>query len=81
MPDGSVRLCIDFMKINSATTSDPYQMPLIDHVDDAIDKLSEARYLSKIDLNKGFYQIPMSKADQCKTAFCTSCGKYEFFFI
>ena len=29
-------------------------------------------------MNKGFYQIPVEKADQPKTAFCTPWGKYQF---
>ena len=74
-PDGTVRLCIDFRRINKATEPDPYQIPLIE---DLLDRLGEAKYLSKLDLNKGFYQIPVEGADQPKTAFCTPWGKYEF---
>ena len=74
-PDGSVRLCIDYRKINQATVPDPYAIPLIE---DLLDQLGEARYLSKLDLNKGFYQIPVEEKDQSKTAFCTPWGKYEF---
>ena len=71
-PDGSVRLCIDYRKINQATVPDPYAIPLIE---DLLDQLGEACYLSKLDLNKGFYQIPV---EEKKTAFCTPWGKYEF---
>ena len=74
-PDGSVRLCIDFRKVNSITTPDPYAMLLIN---DLIDQLGEAKILSKIDLNKGFYQILLKEADLPKTAFCTSWGKFQF---
>ena len=74
-PDGSVRLCIDFSKVNSITTPDPYAMLLID---DLIDQLGEAKILSKMDLNKGFYQIPLKEADMPKTAFCTPWGKFQF---
>ena len=74
-PDGSVRLCIDYRKINSVTTPDPFAIPLIE---DLLDELGEARYLSKLDMNKGFYQIPVAEQDQPKTAFVTPWGKYEF---
>lgn len=74
-PDGSVRLCIDFRKINQIIVPDPYAIPLIE---DLLDQLGEAQYLSKLDLNKGFYQIPVDEKDQPKTAFCTPWGKYEF---
>ena len=32
----------------------------------------------KLDLNKGFYQVPLSRGSQDKTAFCTPWGKYAF---
>ena len=34
--------------------------------------------LSKLDLNKGFYQVSLSRGSQDKTAFCTPWGKYAF---
>lgn len=49
-PDGSIRLCIDFRKLNSVTVPDPYCMPM---VDDLLDQVGDCEYLSKIDLTKG----------------------------
>ena len=49
--DGGVRICIDFRAINNVTQPDPYQMPLIEEI---LDTLANARFISKIDLNKGF---------------------------
>ena len=59
--DGTVPLCIDFKRVNYITKPDPYLMP---HIDEMIDQLGEAHYLSKLDLNKGFYQIPLAQVDQ-----------------
>ena len=73
--DGRVRLCIDFRAVNAITQPDPYQMPLIEEI---LDVLASARFISKVDLNKGFHQIPIRKEDICKTAFCTPWGKFEF---
>lgn len=42
-PDGSVRLCIDYRKLNSVTCPDPYEIPLID---DLLDKIGNAAFLS-----------------------------------
>ena len=50
--DGSLRQCINYRKLNKGTVSDPYQMP---RVDDLLDSVAEARWLSKLDLKKGFY--------------------------
>ena len=65
---GHVRLCIDYRKLNKITISDPYQMPCIE---DLLNQVSDAVWLSKLDLNKGFYQVPLSRGSQDKTAFCT----------
>ena len=50
-PDGSFRLCVDYQNLNKLTTPDPYPIP---RIDDLIDELNDARYLTKIDLNKEF---------------------------
>ena len=73
--EGGVRICIDFRSVNNITQPDPYLMPLIDEI---LDALSSARFISKVDLNKGFHQIPISQDDIPKTAFCTPWGKFEF---
>ena len=52
--DGSVRLCVDFRQINAVSVPDPYLMPRVDEI---IDRLGKAQYLSKLDLNKGFHQV------------------------
>ena len=73
--DGGIRICLDFRAVNLITEPDPYQMPLIEEL---LDLLASAKFISKIDLNKGFHQIPVSAPDRQKTAFCTPWGKFEF---
>ena len=73
--DGGIRICLDFRAVNAITEPDPYQMPLIEEL---LDLLASAKFISKIDLNKGFHQIPVTASDRCKTAFCTPWGKFEF---
>ena len=74
-PDGSIRLCVDFRKLNAVTTPDPYCIPMIE---DLLDQVGTSTFLSKIDLSKGFYQIPVKVADRDKTSFVTPFGKYRF---
>ena len=64
-----------FRAVNAITAPDPYQMPLIEEI---LDLLASAKFISKIDLNKGFHQIPVTCSDMAKTAFCTPWGKFEF---
>ena len=73
--DGSLRLCQDYRPLNSITVSDPYCMK---RIDDTLDLLGEAGYLTKLDLSKGYYQILMDESNVQKTAFSTPFGKYEY---
>ncbi|XP_033095865.1 uncharacterized protein LOC117100326 [Anneissia japonica] len=74
-PDGSLRACCDIRKINSITIFDAEPVP---DQDEIFSQLSEDRYFSKIDLSKGYWQIPMSKESKPITAFVTHDGLYEF---
>ena len=76
--DGGVRICVDYRAVNAVTDPDPYQMPLIDEI---LEMLATAKFISKIDLTKGFHQIPINPSDCQKTAFCTPWGKYEYCFM
>ena len=73
--DGSIRLCVDYRKLNSVTPMDAYPMP---RVDDLIDRLGNAKYISKLDLSRGYWQVPVAPEDQAKTAFTTPGGLFQF---
>ena len=62
---------MDYRKLNKVTTPDPYPIP---RVDDLLDGLGQAQYISKLDLTKGYCVDPASKH---KTAFVTPLGKYQ----
>ncbi|XP_078240212.1 uncharacterized protein LOC144586237 [Pogona vitticeps] len=74
-PDGKVRLCIDFRKLNEVSKFDAYPMP---RIEDLLEKLGGAKYLSSLDLTKGYWQIPVRAEDKEKTAFVTPKGLYQF---
>ena len=48
------------------------------HVEELIARVGEAKYLSKMDLSKGFYQVPLAEEDREKTTFVTTGGKFKF---
>ncbi|KAK7159830.1 hypothetical protein R3I94_005997 [Phoxinus phoxinus] len=73
--DGSVRLCIDFRKLNSQTIKDAYALPNLEEV---FSVLTGSKWFSVLDLKSGFYQIEMDEADKCKTAFVCPLGFWEF---
>lgn len=66
--DGSHRFCIDYRKVNALTRADSYPLP---RVDDCIDCVGSSRFISKFDLVKGYWQVPLSDRAQeisCFTA-------------
>ena len=73
--DGTVRFCVDFRKLNQKVVFDAEPMPDIEYL---FSSLSKARYLSKIDLAKGYWQVPMFEGDKQKTAFTTPSGQFQW---
>ena len=49
--DGSLRMCIDYRRLNAVTEVEAYPMP---RVDELIDRLGKARFISTLDLTKGY---------------------------
>ena len=70
-PDGKVRFCIDYRKLNAITVFDPEPIP---NVEDLLGQISDGKFFTKLDLAKGYWQIPVMKEDREKTAFVTSEG-------
>ena len=74
-PDGSVCWCVDWRRLNDITVKDSYPMP---RVDDCIEALEGSQWFSCIDLQHGYWQIPLREGDWGKTAFSTHLGLFEF---
>ena len=74
-PDGSARLCVDFRKVNALTVQTPFFMPRVEEV---IEGIGRATYISKLDLSKGFYQVALTEQAQLKTAFICHRGAFHF---
>ena len=73
--DGSNMVCVDFRKLNKITEVDPEPMTM---AEDLFHPLSGKKYLSKMNLTKGYWQIPVAPENVYKTAFVTPDGQYEF---
>ncbi|GKV11199.1 hypothetical protein SLEP1_g22471 [Rubroshorea leprosula] len=75
VPDGSLRLCIDYRRLNQVTVKNKYPLP---RINDLFDQLQGARVFSKINLRSGYYQLKVKPEDVIKTAFRSRYGHYEF---
>ncbi|XP_069171090.1 uncharacterized protein [Procambarus clarkii] len=73
--DGTYRFCTDYRKVNAVTVADSFPIP---RIDDCLDRIGSARYVSKIDLLKGYYQIPLSEEAKRISAFVTPNGLYQY---
>ena len=73
--DGSWRPCGDYRALNNVTVPDRYPVP---NIHDFSNRLDGCRYFTKLDLVKGYYQVPMAKGDIAKTAVITPFGLFEW---
>ena len=73
--DGSTRFCIDFRKLNSMTVKDAYPLP---RIDDSLEALSDNVWFHSLDLASGYWQCGVEPQDQCKTAFSSHRGLFQF---
>jgi len=74
---GDLHICIDYRELNKQTTKDAYPLPLPDEVQDC---LAGSTIFSTLDLQSGYWQLPVRQEDQEKTAFCPGpgMGLYQF---
>ena len=76
--DGTMRLCIDYRRLNKVTIKNRYPLPRIDEL---FDQLQGASVFSKIELRSCYHQLKVKEDDFQKTAFRIRYRHYEFLFM
>ena len=76
----SWRPCGDFRNLNNRTVTDSYVIPNLHFF--VIFKLKRVkRVFSRLDLVKGYFQVPVAEASRAKTAVVTPFGTFQFNFM
>lgn len=73
--EGGVRICGDYRRLNALTRVDAEPMCDLRAI---FARLAGSRIFSKLDLTKGFFQIPLDPASRKVTAFGTPDGLYQY---
>ncbi len=60
-PDGTQCFCTDYRRVNVLTRPDSYPLP---RMEDCVDQVGSAKFVSKFDLLKGFWQVPLTTRAQ-----------------
>ena len=73
--DKTLRVCVDYRRVNDLTMKKAYPLPKIS---DCLDTLAGAKYFCSLDLASGYHQVAMEDNDKPKTAFSTRRGLKQF---
>ncbi|EEC06389.1 polyprotein of retroviral origin, putative, partial [Ixodes scapularis] len=74
-PEGSYRVCIDFRRLNDILVPDAEPIP---RIEDVFAEVGNKVYFSKLDLSKGYWEIPLANDLKKKTAFSPESVLYQF---
>ncbi|KAI1007317.1 hypothetical protein K3495_g897 [Podosphaera aphanis] len=74
-PNGGLRFCVDYRKLNLITKKDRYPLPLID---ETLTRLNRAKIFTKLDIRQAFHRIRMDPASEELTTFRTRYGSYKY---
>jgi hypothetical protein len=73
--DGSIRMCIDYRQLNKVTIPDKFPVP---NLTDSVFGLHGTKFFTRLDLVRGYYQIPIDERSRAYTAFSTPRNHWQF---
>nr|GEX45132.1 reverse transcriptase domain-containing protein [Tanacetum cinerariifolium] len=69
------RVCIDYQKLNEATSKDTFPLPFMDQM---LERLARNEYYCFLDGFSGYFQISIDPKDQEKTTFTCPYGTFAY---
>src|SRR5699024_4676779 len=73
--DNSIRLVVDYRKLNAVTEKESYPFP---NVWEELTSIPRGQIFSKIDLSMGYHQVALEKDSQKYTSFVIFEHHYEY---
>ena len=64
-----------FRKVNTVTKTDSFLLP---RIEDCIDRVGKAKYVTTLDLLKGYWQVRLTERAKQLSAFVTPQGLYQY---
>lgn len=72
--DGTLRMVVDYRRLNEITVKNRYPLPLTMEL---VDALQKAKVFTTLDLRWGYHNVRIKKGDEWKAAFRTQEGHFE----
>ncbi|GFS75889.1 hypothetical protein TNCV_4665451 [Trichonephila clavipes] len=72
--ENEARSCIDYRRFNKVTRTQFFPLP---NIEELLEKVSAAKYISILDLTRGYWQIPLSPRAQRYASFVTTFGTFK----
>ncbi|XP_074000082.1 uncharacterized protein [Rhodnius prolixus] len=74
-PNGEIRLCVDFRRVNEAILVEKHPIPTID---DFLPQLTGSKIYTLLDLKNAYHQVELAPESRPLTTFQTPKGMYRF---
>src|SRR5579859_1769863 len=74
-PDRTLRICVDYRRLNKLTKKNHYPLPQIGNV---LDRIAKAKFFMKLDVRDGYHRLRMAPGEEWKTAFRCRYGLFEY---
>lgn len=72
--DGTLRMVVDYRRLNDITVKNRYPLPLTMEL---VDALQKAKVFTTLDLRWGYHNVRLKQGDEWKAAFRTQAGHFE----
>lgn len=74
VPGKDPRPCVDYRKLNLITKDQTYPIP---HIEERVERVSSAQFISTLDLVRGYWQVPLTERASRYAAFISPLGTFR----